>query len=295
MRLPATSLLVFVLAAGCADSRIASQRSMSAYRQQLAQTPASPRGDGPGADSAKVPQLDALREQAVRDEWVRRGYRVGNDRGDVLASAAARGWGGFSYLLWDLPTQLVAFSLGDRPARAVRMMEDRKSADVRRRGMNGLVRWDFAQRDPYTRRYRQIAEAETDAMARAVALRAANRSRDDHARSLFIKALSDSSPLVRLEAAKGLISLPAPEAVAPLIAAVNNPAEEKDVRIAAAEALKHYQQLDVARALAARLNERDFGVAWQSRRSLRRLTGRDHGYDESAWLEYLTGPDKPFG
>ena len=52
-------------------------------------------------------------------------------------------------------------------------------------------------------------------------------------------------------------------------------AEPRDVRIAAADALKHYRSIDVGRALVDTLDSRDFGVAWQSRRSLIRLTGRD--------------------
>jgi hypothetical protein len=66
------------------------------------------------------------------------------------------------------------------------------------------------------------------------------------------------------------------------------------VRIAAADALKHYRALDAARALVDTLDSRDFGVAWQSRRSLIRLTGRDLNYDEGQWLQFLTGPDRPF-
>ena len=39
--------------------------------------------------------------------------------------------------------------------------------------------------------------------------------------------------------------------------------ESKDVRIAAADALRQYRTLDVARVLVTYLNETDFGVAWQ--------------------------------
>jgi hypothetical protein len=53
--------------------------------------------------------------------------------------------------------------------------------------------------------------------------------------------------------------------------------------------------MGVARVLAASLSGRDFGLAWQSRWSLKILTGKDLGYDESAWLGYLTGPEKPLG
>jgi hypothetical protein len=51
----------------------------------------------------------------------------------------------------------------------------------------------------------------------------------------------------------------------------------------------------VARGLVNTLNGRDFSVAWQARKSLTRMTGSDYAYDESAWLNYLTGPGRPFG
>jgi len=31
-------------------------------------------------------------------------------------------------------------------------------------------------------------------------------------------------------------------------------------------------------------------VAWQARRSLRRISGVDYAYDANAWLEYLNNP-----
>ena len=61
------------------------------------------------------------------------------------------------------------------------------------------------------------------------------------------------------------------------------------------QALRHYRQINVARVLAGTLVGRDFGIAWQSRWSLHILTGQDFRYDEHAWLEYLTGPNKPLG
>jgi hypothetical protein len=72
------------------------------------------------------------------------------------------------------------------------------------------------------------------------------------------------------------------------------PDEAQDVRIAAADALRRYPNLDVARNLVEYLSEQDFGVAWQSHLSLEILTGRDFRYDQGAWLAYLTGPTRPF-
>jgi len=112
---------------------------------------------------------------------------------------------------------------------------------------------------------------------------------------LFIKALADSSPLVRLEGAKALYRVPDPDSADKLLAMTTAADENKDVRIAAAEALQHYRRLDIGRTLIGLLNQRDFGIAWQARRTLKRLTGKDLNYDESAWLNFITGPSKPLG
>jgi hypothetical protein len=185
---------------------------------------------------------------------------------------------------------------GNTPGKYARLMEESSSPDARRIGINGLVAQPFARQKPYTTRYREIALNDPDAQVRATAVRALNRADDATATDVYVKALSDPSDLVRLEGAKALIQMPNEAAVAPLLAIMGRADEPKDVRIAAAAALKHYPRTDVARALAATLGERDFSVAWQARRSLKRLTGgQDFAYDEAAWLQYITGPDKPFG
>jgi len=185
--------------------------------------------------------------------------------------------------------------VGDRPNEMVRMMENERSADERRRGINKLVEREFARKDPYTKRYAEIARDDEDFLVRATAIRALNRSRYKPATPVFIEALRDPSPLVRLEAAKALANVPDANAIAPLVKAVNDAGEDRDVRIAAADALKHYRNPDVAKVLVAQLPGREFGVAWQARHSLRRMTGRDLRYDDAAWTAYLTGPGKPFG
>jgi HEAT repeat protein len=184
---------------------------------------------------------------------------------------------------------------GNTPGRFARMMEDDTSADNRRVGINTLVKNDFAQRPPYTDRYRQIAESDADPLVRASAIRALNVARDVEATDLYIKALADADALVRLEGAKALANMPDPDGIDPLLRVLNAPEEDKDIRIAAANALRHYPRTDVARALAGALGERTFGVAWQARRSLKRITGVDYAYDDAAWLQYISNPTKPLG
>jgi hypothetical protein len=295
-RIRITVVLCLTLATtGCAGQRIraAKESSTRAFREHLVTVPA----DAETPEQKR--QTAALRARLLHDEWVQRGYRVGNEKGGetILYSAMGKGFlGGIWYFPFQLLGQTIAFNFqDDRPARAARLMEDAGSADARRRGINDLARWDFAQDGPYIRRYRQIAQDDPDPLVRATALRALNRSRDPAARPLFIAALRDPSTEVRLEAAKGLVNLPEPSAAGPLVRVVTSPEEDRDVRIAAAEALRYYKSVEVARALIPRLSERDFGVAWQARRSLKRITGRDLRYDEAAWLGFITGPEKPFG
>jgi len=196
---------------------------------------------------------------------------------------------------------------GNTPEKNARMMEDPASADQRRDGMLFLVDHDFGKHPPYTTRYQQIAQKDSDPLVRATAVRTLNVARDKTATKVFISALSDPSPLVRLEGAKALYRLPDPEAAEKLLEVATNDGsrfspddtrrqgENKDVRIAAIEALQHYRRLDIARPLVSLLNQKDFGIAWQTRRTLKRMTGKDLNYDESAWLNFITGPSKPLG
>ena len=192
---------------------------------------------------------------------------------------------GFLGRTWNVVT-------GRTPIRAVRMMEDSRSADNRRKGICELAENEFARREPYTRRYRQIAQNDPDFTVRAAAIRALNWSRDMAAVPIFIAALKDANELVRWQAAKGLVNVPDESALGPLTRAVGDANESKNVRIAAADALRHYRNLGAARALVATLEGKDFGVAWQARKSLKHITGRDLRYDERAWLEYLTSAGK---
>jgi hypothetical protein len=177
---------------------------------------------------------------------------------------------------------------GHTPRNAAVQMEDQYFADERRIGINSLSDRDWGRKDPYCKRYEQIAASDSDYMARATAIRALNRARWSHATTLFAKALDDVNPQVRLEAAKALSNVPDEKAAGMLVKLVANPAEPRDVRIAAADALRHYKTIEVERTLVGQLSGKEFGVAWQSRMSLVKLTGKDHLYDESAWLGYLT-------
>ena len=51
----------------------------------------------------------------------------------------------------------------------------------------------------------------------------------------------------------------------------------------------------MALALISVLRDREFGVSWQARWSLKLMTGKDYRYDQAAWLTFLGGTEKPFG
>ena len=187
-------------------------------------------------------------------------------------------------------------AFGTKPSEYARMMES-KAPDARREGINGLASTDRGERPPYTIRYTQIGRLDNDYLVRATAIRSLNRSRDRSpaAMALYVRSLDDSNIPVRLEACKALGHMPTDDATQPLLRILNRPDEDKDVRIAAADALRHYKTIEVARTLVSLLSDRDFGIAWTAHHSLKALTGKDLRYDETAWLAYLTGPDKPLG
>ncbi len=183
---------------------------------------------------------------------------------------------------------------GNGPDKAAILMES-PDPDGRRLGINRLAAKDFGRKPPYTTRYEQIARLDPDPLVRATAIRSLNVSRDKNATSIFVKALSDPNEQIRLEGCKALLHASDPEAVDPLLKLLTKPDENKDIRIAAADALRHYKSLEVARTLVGQLADRDFAIAWQSRKSLNLITGKDMKFDEAAWLAYLSGPDKPLG
>lgn len=181
------------------------------------------------------------------------------------------------------------------PAAALDQTQDAEFPDERRQGIETLIDTSGGKREPYTGLYMRMARDDNDYLVRATAIRALNRARCHAAIGLFVAALDDPNDMVRLEACKALVHLPDPAAVPSLLRLVSSAEPSIDVRIAAADALQHYRQIEVARTLVAQLNDRDFGVAWQAHASLRTLTGRDLQYSEGAWLNYLTGPDRPLG
>jgi HEAT repeats len=190
--------------------------------------------------------------------------------------------------LVQLPARAINLITGRSPVAAALDL-DHPNPDRRRQAIYSIVKQPFGKGLPYTDVYRSMALLDTDQTVRAAAVRALSRSNDPGAKPVLIRALSDGHPSVRLEAAKALSNIPDAAAEAPLRRMVANRDETWDVRIAAADALRHYKSLDTSRTLVSQLNGENFALAWQSRRSLYRITdGSDFRYDEAGWLGFLT-------
>ena len=94
---------------------------------------------------------------------------------------------------------------------------------------------------------------------------------------------------------RSLANIHEPLAMEALIKRLESTDENVDVRVASADALRSYRDIRAATVLIRSLRDRQFGVSWQARKSLKLMTGRDHRYDQAAWLTYLSGTEKPFG
>lgn len=68
----------------------------------------------------------------------------------------------------------------------------------------------------------------------------------------------------------------------------------RDVRIAAARVLRHFPTNAVLTTLIDALDQRDFGVVYQSERSLMHLTGQTFDHAADAWRRWRAETDDPF-
>jgi hypothetical protein len=214
----------------------------------------------------------------------------------------------FKFVFYKFPRQTLDFYMGRTPGRYARMMEDDQSADLRRTGILKLVtNYEFARKDPYTKRYWQIAQGDPDYLVRVAAIRALDRARMPTVTPIAMKALDDTNPLLRLEAAKALANVPDEKAVGALIrhmdpiieqrtegGRVEQVQESRDVRVACADALRNFPTRDVAKALVDVLRDKEFETSWQARKSLVLMTGHDFRYDQAKWREYFAGDQSPF-
>jgi len=206
------------------------------------------------------------------DRSLPRELRSSSDRGDKDRPAIAIGTtqptgkstesftSSVGQALIDLPEKTINLITGRSPVAAAIDL-DSPSPDRRRQAVTKIVGQGFGKGLPYTDVYRGMSLLDTDHTVRAAAIRALSRSRDPGAKPVFVRGLSDGDASVRLEAAKALSRAPDASAELALRKVLQDPQESPEVRIAAAEALRHYGSLDSARALVSQLNGQNFAIA----------------------------------
>jgi hypothetical protein len=200
----------------------------------------------------------------------------------------------------DVVVGIYNYITGNTAYNAAKDMLDPSFPDRRRAAVVYLSKRDFGRQEPYVKYYAEMARTDDDHTVRAMAIRSLNRSRRKSDTALFIATLGDEHAIVRLEAAKALANIPDEAAMAPLIKHLQERVELRiktqqvikdettDVRVACADALRCHRNVEAAQALVGVLRDRDFAVSWQARESLKLMTGKDHRFDQQAWLEYLS-------
>lgn len=188
------------------------------------------------------------------------------------------------------------------PSEAAEMAIDPYDSDRRYRGTMLLANAYFAGQEVYIRLFEDAAR-DTDARVRLAGTRAlANHGSTRHA-AILIERLTDSEPLVRLEAARGLQRLHSADAIEPLMNASRNPdlstpeqrnEENPEIRSEAAHALGQYRTSEVVQHLISILNDSQLSVNRGALASLRTLTGQDFGFDRRAWLDWYNETEDLF-
>src|SRR5688500_16092318 len=155
-----------------------------------------------------------VQDKEERERWGEREWRQAiRENEERLKSEDERGGGSAFARLGAGAGQLTDLVTGNKPNNQARALLDPASADRRREAIVYLADREYGRRDPYTDYYQELARTDGDYLVRAMAIRALNRARDESATPVFIQALDDPSPLVRLEAAKALASVPDENAV----------------------------------------------------------------------------------
>ena len=93
-------------------------------------------------------------------------------------------------------------------------------------------------------------------------------------------------------AARGLVRADKQDALVETLAELQRSSRNHQVRVSATQTLGRFDTLAAKDALIEGLTNRDFGVVFEARVALRRLTGMDGGDDLAAWRRLLdeTGP-----
>ncbi|MBN1764266.1 MAG: HEAT repeat domain-containing protein [Sedimentisphaerales bacterium] len=190
---------------------------------------------------------------------------------------------------------LIARLLPESPEQKVAKIQKQllsPDADIRREGVVSLEKKDYVKMEVTPRILRIMAIQDPDPQVRAAAVGVLSRIDDDRNALLeTLKAAStDTSALVRMECIFPL-SRHDDEAGQDILLDMLNNDTSSEIRTEVAAALRFYNSRKVVYTLLAGLTDLEFGVSYQSRESLKELTGQDFGYDQGAWKKWI---DKNF-
>lgn len=204
------------------------------------------------------------------------------------------------------------FKVGKSTDENLTLALDGRTADERRRGVNGLASGRDATSDDVLKVFDVIARTDTDAMVRVAALRGLRRSADARSVPTAVAILHSADTqtgkvrpapqAVRWEAAKLLLDITheytyqetqRDEIVNTLMERLRAD-PDRNVRITAIETLAYFAQRPIPSALIDAMDTDDFAVQHAAEQALIALTGVAHYHDADAWRAWLAETPDPF-
>lgn len=180
-----------------------------------------------------------------------------------------------------------------------------RQADERRKAVDALASGRAATEEWAVKAFDSIARTDVDSMVRVAALRGLRRSMSAATVPTLVKLLTPGTPPADARPAPGPVRWEAMQLLRDIGRDGNVPADrqsavaevlvqraerdpDRNVRIAAVEAMGDYRETRVTQALLAALKDRDFAMQSAAEGSLRRITGESHAYDAEEWSTALS-------
>lgn len=151
---------------------------------------------------------------------------------------------------------------------------------------------DSKEQREYTDQLARQIQIEPDPLVRAAIVRATAEFHTPLAYQILEAGLRDNDPQVRIACCRALGARAEARSVQGL-AGVLRDDEEKDVRLAATEALGKIKDPGAMAAIAVALDDRDPALQFVGVQSMKSLTGKDYGGDVAAWRQVAAGKSPP--
>ena len=171
-------------------------------------------------------------------------------------------------------------------------------ADLRREAVYLLNEGEASKWEVTSKILALMAREDPDELVRVAALEVlteldgADTSTNALEIELLIAVSKDRSTLVRSTCTKALTKRGDEKSLNILLEMLTED-EDHNVRSEAASSLKYFPDKKAFRHLVAGLADEQFAVSYQSRKSLRQLSGRDFGFDQAQWRNWLSSANEP--